>query len=100
INLSNVLEQEEQYAASVKEMLKAVALAPPRGDLYLMLGRKQDKAREYGEAIKSYREALNLDTQSVEAHYGPTPARRLRYAMRFCFSSSLALKGRIRDCFS
>jgi tetratricopeptide (TPR) repeat protein len=70
INLSNVLEQEEDYAASVKEMSKAVALTPPRGDLYLMLGRKQNKAREYGEAIKSYREALNLNPQSAEAHYG------------------------------
>jgi enediyne biosynthesis protein E4 len=70
INLSNVLEQEEEYAPSVMEMSKAVALTPPRGDLYLMLGRKQDKAREYGDAIKSYREALNLDPRLAEAHYG------------------------------
>jgi enediyne biosynthesis protein E4 len=70
INLSNILEQEEDYAASASEMSKALRLAPPRADLYLMLAEKQQKAREYNEAIASYRQVLKLQPDSAEAHYG------------------------------
>jgi tetratricopeptide (TPR) repeat protein len=70
INLSNLLEQEEDYAASAGEMSKAISLTAPRGDLYLMLGRKQQGAGQYSEAIESYRQALKLTPGSAEAHYG------------------------------
>jgi tetratricopeptide (TPR) repeat protein len=70
INLSNLLEQEEDYAASAGEMSKAISLTAPRGDLYLMLGRKQQEAGQYPEAVASYRQALKLSPDSAEAHYG------------------------------
>jgi tetratricopeptide (TPR) repeat protein len=76
INLSNLLEQEEDYLASAGEMSKAISLTAPRADLYLMLGRKQQKAGEYPEAAESYRKALKLQPDSVEAHYGAGLALR------------------------
>ncbi|MFN7993762.1 MAG: FG-GAP-like repeat-containing protein [Bryobacteraceae bacterium] len=70
INLSNLLEQEGDFAASAGEMLKAVALIPERGDLELVLARKQYKAARYTEAVESYRAAIRLNAPSAEAHYG------------------------------
>jgi tetratricopeptide (TPR) repeat protein len=70
INLSNLLEQEKDYAASAREMSKAVSLITPRSDLLLMLARKQQQAGEYREAIGSCQQVLKLEPDSADAHYG------------------------------
>jgi len=70
INLSNLFERQGDFAASAGEMGKAVELAPPRGDLYLVLGQKQFRAGRYEDAIQSFREALRLQAPPADAHYG------------------------------
>jgi tetratricopeptide (TPR) repeat protein len=70
INLSNLFEQEGDFAGSADEMEKAAALAPGRGDLDLLLGQKEHRAGRYTAAIDAYRAALASKTSPAEAHYG------------------------------
>jgi protein O-GlcNAc transferase len=70
INLSNLLEQGGDLEAAIAEMQKAVQLAPKQADFYLLLGQKQQKAKQYQEAIQSYRRSTELNPQMFGAHYG------------------------------
>jgi len=70
INLSNLLEQETDFASSAGEMQKAVALTSGRGDLLLVLGQKEFRAGRYGDAIVSFRAALQSQAPPADAHYG------------------------------
>src|SRR5260370_6066518 len=47
INVSNLLEAELDFAASVAAMQKAVGFAQEKTELYVMLGQKQHKATQY-----------------------------------------------------
>ena len=76
INLSNLLEQESDFAASANEMQKAVALSPGRADLQLILGQKQFRAGRYADAIASFRAALVSKRVAAEAHFGAGLAMR------------------------
>ena len=70
INLSNLLEQDGEFEAAATAMKDAVALRDGQANLYVMLGRKQDQAEKYREAIESFQQALKLDPQVPGAHYG------------------------------
>ena len=58
INVSNLLEAEGDFTASVTSMQKALGLAKEKTELYVMLGQKQDKAGQYPEAAESLRESV------------------------------------------
>ena len=57
----------EAAAGILKE---ALATNDQRADLYVMLGREQEQADMYSEAIQSFHRALDLDPQTPYAHYG------------------------------
>ncbi len=70
INLSNLLEQEGDFEAAAGVLKEALSAASGRADLYVMLGRKQERAEKYSEATESYHRALELDPQVPGAHFG------------------------------
>jgi tetratricopeptide (TPR) repeat protein len=70
INLSRLLEKSGDIEASIAELKEAIPLASEKEHLYLMLGQKQQKARKYSEAIKSFRLALESNVHLSGAHYG------------------------------
>ena len=70
INLSNLLEQEGDFEGAAGALKEALSQAGERADLYVMLGRKQERAEKYSEAIQSFRRALELDPKVPRAHYG------------------------------
>jgi tetratricopeptide (TPR) repeat protein len=70
INVSNLLEAEGDFTASVTTMQKAVGLATEKTELYVMLGQKQDKAGQYPDAVESFREALKSGLPPPRARFG------------------------------
>jgi tetratricopeptide (TPR) repeat protein len=70
INLSNLLEEEGDFEAAAGILKEALSLLQGRPDLYVILGRKQEQAEKYSEAIQSFRRALELDPQTPGAHFG------------------------------
>ncbi|HVN80140.1 MAG TPA: tetratricopeptide repeat protein [Terriglobia bacterium] len=70
INLSNLLEQGGDFEAAAGILKEALATIDERADLYVMLGRKQEQAEKYTDAIQSFHRALILDPQTPYAHYG------------------------------
>jgi tetratricopeptide (TPR) repeat protein len=70
INLSNMLEQEEDFEGAASALKEALGMAGERADLYVMLGQKQAAAERYREAVSSFHRALELDPRVPGAHYG------------------------------
>jgi tetratricopeptide (TPR) repeat protein len=70
INLSNLLEEEDDPEGAAGALQEALALAGERADLYVMLGKKQQRAEKYNEALHSFHRALELDPRIAGAHYG------------------------------
>ena len=70
VNISNLLEAEGDFIASVAAMQKAVGFASEKTGLYVMLGEKQDKAGQYPDAVESFREALKSGRLLARARFG------------------------------
>ena len=101
INLSNLLEQSGDVEAAIIELKGAIPLASEKSNLYVMLGRKQQRAKKYSEAIQSFRHALESTPQFVSAHYGMGLALRSRGdfgGARSEFESVLKIDG--QDAYS
>ena len=70
VNISNLLDREGDLDAAIAAMRAAIALASDKNGLYILLGQKQNKAGQYVEAARSFREALRSAGSSPAAHFG------------------------------
>jgi len=69
----------DDYAPAIKEFKQAVSLAPNWPDAYYDLGKAQEKAEKYSDAISSLRQFLMVAPNSNEAEAVKTLINKLEY---------------------
>ena len=62
------LVREERFAEALHLLMKVIARDPVNADAYNLLGFSQRKLGHLGEALVSYRRALDLDPDHIGAH--------------------------------
>ena len=69
----------DDYAPAIKEFKQAVSLAPNWPDAYYNLGKAQEKAEQYSDAITSLRQFLVVAPNANEAEAVKTLINKLEY---------------------